>query len=87
MEYGDASGTALMDVRTRTWSREILEFIDVALMDKLPELMSSREPGGELKAELAARWNLAIRSAALLLVQLRANPPPARPTSTRRPAR
>jgi xylulokinase len=58
MEYGDASGTALMDVRTRTWAREVCEFIDVALMDKLPELTSSREPGGELKADLVKRWNL-----------------------------
>jgi xylulokinase len=58
MEYGDASGTALMDVRKRAWSREVCEFIDVALMDKLPELTSSREPGGELKADLAKRWNL-----------------------------
>jgi xylulokinase len=58
MEYGDASGTALMDVRRRAWSREVCEFIDIALMDKLPELMSSREPGGELKADLVKRWNL-----------------------------
>jgi xylulokinase len=47
-----------MDVRTRTWSREVCEFIDVALMDKLPQLMSSREPGGELKEDLRKRWNL-----------------------------
>ena len=40
MEYGDASGTALMDVRRRAWSRDVCEFIDVALMDKLPELTS-----------------------------------------------
>ncbi len=58
MEYGDASGTALMDVRKRAWSREVCEFIDVALMDKLPELMSSREPGGELKPDIAKRWGL-----------------------------
>jgi len=58
MEYGDASGTALMDVRQRAWSREVCEFIDIALMDKLPELTSSREPGGELKRDLARRWNL-----------------------------
>jgi xylulokinase len=58
MEYGDASGTALMDVRRRAWSREVCEFIDIALLDKLPELTSSREPGGELKADLAKRWNL-----------------------------
>ncbi len=58
MEYGDASGTALMDVRQRAWSREVCEFIDVALMNKLPEVTSSREPAGELKPDLVARWGL-----------------------------
>ena len=27
MEYGDASGTALLDIRTRTWSRSMTNFI------------------------------------------------------------
>jgi xylulokinase len=58
MEFGDASGTALMEVRTRTWSRDLLDFIDPSLHDKMPELCSSREPAGELKAELRRRWNL-----------------------------
>jgi xylulokinase len=58
MEFGDASGTALMEVRTRRWSREVLDFIDPALHEKMPELRSSREPAGELKSELRERWNL-----------------------------
>ncbi|MEM1295558.1 MAG: FGGY family carbohydrate kinase, partial [Verrucomicrobiota bacterium] len=28
MEYGDASGTGLMDVRKRTWCEELIDFID-----------------------------------------------------------
>ena len=28
MEFGDASGTALMDVRKRTWSRDVINAID-----------------------------------------------------------
>jgi xylulokinase len=58
MEFGDASGTALMEVRTRTWSREVLDFIDPALHEKMPGLGSSREPVGELRTDLAQRWNL-----------------------------
>jgi len=58
MEYGDASGTALMDVRTRTWAQDVLDFIDPALAEKMPALGSSREPAGTLLPELAKRWNL-----------------------------
>jgi xylulokinase len=58
MEYGDASGTALLDVRTRAWSKPVVEFIDPHLVDFLPELKSSRQPVGELKPELASGWSL-----------------------------
>ena len=58
MEFGDASGTALMDVRTRTWSRQVCDAIDPRLMDMLPPLGSSLEPAGNLRAELAAEWGL-----------------------------
>jgi len=60
MEYGDASGTALMDVRNRTWARDVLDFIDPALADKMPALGSSREPAGMLSPALAQRWTLPI---------------------------
>jgi xylulokinase len=58
MEYGDASGTALMDVRKRRWSRELVETIDPALMDKLPPLHSSSEPSGHLKRDVAESLGL-----------------------------
>ena len=58
MEYGDASGTALMDVRSRIWARDILDFIDSTLAQKLPPLGSSCESAGRLKPELAKRWDL-----------------------------
>ena len=51
MEPGDASGTALMDVKTRRWRREVVEAIDPELMGKLPEIQSSREPAGTLRKE------------------------------------
>jgi xylulokinase len=58
MEYGDASGTALMNVRDRAWSTPVLKFIDANLEEKLPPLRSSREPAGLLRPELAERWRL-----------------------------
>ena len=56
MEYGDASGTALMDVRRRTWSKEVIGAIDRKLANWLPPLSGSHEAAGTLRAELAARY-------------------------------
>jgi xylulokinase len=47
-----------MNIRARTWTGDILDFIDPSLADKLPPLGSSRQPAGMLKPELAKRWNL-----------------------------
>jgi xylulokinase len=58
MEYGDASGTALMDVRTRTWAKDVLDFIDPALAEKMPALASSAQAIGTLLPPLATRYNL-----------------------------
>jgi len=53
MEYGDASGTALMDIRTKTWCKEVLEAIDPDLEGKLPPLQSSDKPAGTVRREIA----------------------------------
>jgi xylulokinase len=53
MEYGDASGTALLDVRRRSWSEPALRVIDAALEAKLPPLIRSDEPAGTLQASTA----------------------------------
>lgn len=58
MEYGDASGTALLDVRRRTWSREALAAIDRHLGDWLPSLRDSYEAAGTLRPALAAKYGL-----------------------------
>ena len=52
MEYGDASGTALLDVRKRKWSAEAINAIDPELAGKLPNLISSDRPAGTLNLEL-----------------------------------
>jgi xylulokinase len=58
MEFGDASGSALMDVRRRTWSRDALNAIDRNLADWLPALSDSHEAAGTLRPELAEQYGL-----------------------------
>ncbi len=58
MESGDASGTALLDVRQRKWSAAALKAIDSSLAGKLPRLISSDEPAGKLSAATARELNL-----------------------------
>ncbi len=58
MEFGDASGTALLDVHTRQWSEEVCAAIDENLMAKLPPVGSSTEPAGKLLPTLSAAWGL-----------------------------
>ena len=58
MEYGDASGTGLMDVRGRQWSKPILQFIDPKLETMLPPLRSSKRPAGLLRSALREKWGL-----------------------------
>ena len=58
MEYGDASGTALMDVRSRRWSEEVIGAIDTGLLEKLPALHPSDEAAGELRDDVARRLGL-----------------------------
>src|SRR5690348_589464 len=53
MEYGDASGTALLNVRTRQWSGAVLNSIDPGLAAKLPRLISSEQPAGRLQPSTA----------------------------------
>jgi xylulokinase len=58
MEWGDASGTALMDVRTRTWSDEAIAAIDPGLSGKLPIPAHPREPAGVVQPGVARQFDL-----------------------------
>ncbi len=53
MECGDASGTGLLDVRSRQWSREVIEAIDSDLIAKLPNLIGPSDKCGDLSAAAA----------------------------------
>lgn len=59
MEYGDASGTGMLDVRKREWCDEIIEYVDPSLREMLPPLGSSLEPHGTLRSTLIDEWGLA----------------------------
>ncbi len=60
MEAGDASGTGLLDIRNRSWSRRMLAAIDPErdLMECLPPL--SHEPGiiGKIRPKAASQTGL-----------------------------
>ena len=58
MEFGDASGTALFDVRKRAWSAAAVKVIDASLADKLPRLISSDQPAGTLQSSTAKELGL-----------------------------
>ncbi len=58
MEFGDASGTGLLNVRTKEWCKPLLEFIDERVEECLPPLASSRRAIGLLKDDLREAWGL-----------------------------
>lgn len=58
MECGDASGTALLDVRNRIWSKAVIEAIDPRLSEMLPPFIAAYEINGRLKPEIAQAFGL-----------------------------
>ncbi|TKF34083.1 xylulokinase [Vibrio kanaloae] len=66
MEYGDASGTGLFDVRARKWSEEVCDLIDPSgrLISSLPSLKEAHESIGFVKGEamgaLGLRHNVVV---------------------------
>jgi len=58
MEYGDASGTGLLDVRKRVWCEPLCDFIDDRVQALLPKPESSRGVAGLLRETLRTQWGL-----------------------------
>lgn len=58
MECGDASGTGLLDVGKRTWSKSAMQAIDSRIEEMLPAMLAADQIGGNLREELAAEWDL-----------------------------
>jgi D-xylulose kinase len=59
-EFGDASGTAYFDVKTRSWSEALLDAIDDSgkLQQCLPQLIQSDHPVGNIRSEIADQFDL-----------------------------
>ena len=57
-EPGSASGTGLLDIRSRQWSKQLIDFIDPALASKLPPIGEPDQPRGLLRPALAREWGL-----------------------------
>jgi xylulokinase len=57
-EYGDASGTALFDVRERKWSSAICKLISPDLEKYLPPLTTSDQPAGKVSKAAAALYGI-----------------------------
>ncbi len=59
-EFGDASGTAYFDVRSREWSKRVLDAIDATgkVRDCLPRLIESDQPAGTVRRTIAAQLGL-----------------------------
>ena len=58
MEYGDASGTALLDVRSRRWNEKVCEVVAPGLLERLPLLGSSAAPCGTVRPALQESLSL-----------------------------
>ncbi|HMA54211.1 MAG TPA: xylulokinase [Acidobacteriota bacterium] len=56
MEYGDASGTGLMDIRRLRWDDQATAAIDPGLAAKLPPLSHPSEPVGDVRKRVAERF-------------------------------
>ena len=56
-EYGDASGTALFDVKERKWSQAVCRYISPDLEKWLPPLMAD-EAAGKVSAKAAALYGI-----------------------------
>jgi xylulokinase len=57
-EFGDASGTALFDVRKRSWSKKVCELISPNLINTLPKLIEPGEAVGTVTSEAAALYGI-----------------------------
>jgi xylulokinase len=57
-EYGDASGTALFDVRERKWSSQVCKYISPDLETWLPPLIASGDAAGKVSKEAASLYGI-----------------------------
>lgn len=59
MEFGDASGTGLMNIKDCQWSKAAMDAIDAELGARFPALSHPSEPVGTIKKEIADQFGMA----------------------------
>jgi len=57
-EFGDASGTALFDVRSRSWSKKVCGLIGPEIYGALPDLIGPGESAGKVSAQAAVLYGI-----------------------------
>lgn len=57
-EFGDASGTALFDIRRRRWSKKICDLIDPSLIHYMPRLIESNQSPGMVSKKAADTFGI-----------------------------
>ena len=58
MEYGDASGTGLLNITERNWCEDLIRFVGPEMQDMLPEIGSSLSVHGVVKSEVQRECGL-----------------------------
>ncbi len=60
MEYGDASGTGLLDIRSKKWNRELIHALDPDrdLFSCLPPLIKADKPAGTVTRKAAEEFGI-----------------------------
>lgn len=56
MEFGDASGMGILNLRTKEWCWDLVDFVDPRVREMLPPLGSSKDIHGILRPEFAAKF-------------------------------
>ncbi|WP_165002800.1 MULTISPECIES: xylulokinase [unclassified Enterococcus] len=57
MDYSDASGTLLLDVKEQKWSETLLDIFDIPL-EKLPALVNAFDLTGDVREEIKGKYQL-----------------------------
>ena len=60
MEFGDASGAGLLDIKQRRWNAQIIQAIDKNLMACLSGLLAPGEVLGHLQPGVAQVFGLSV---------------------------
>ena len=58
MEYGDASGTGLLNITERNWCEDLIRFVGPEMQDMLPEIGSSLSVHGVVKSDVQKECGL-----------------------------